>query len=215
MIEFAPGRGLRRVLAVGAHADDIEIGAGGTILHMLNENDGIDVCWVVLAAHGDRREEATNSAERFLKGAARIDLRIEGFRERYFPYQAELKEYFDWLGGEFAPDLVLCPWVGDAHQDHRITAQLTLNTFRDHPVLQYEVLKVDGDLGRPNLYVALPPGVAEDKVALLMDMFPSQRRRQWFDPHAFKGLMRLRGVEARAGSGFAEAFHCSQLVVRL
>lgn len=215
MIEFVPGRQVRKVLVIGAHSDDIEIGAGGTLLQMLDENEGIEVCWVVLTATGERRAEAKSSAKHFLERATGSDIRLEAFRERYFPYQPEIKEYFDHLGAEFAPDVVFCPWQHDAHQDHRIAAELTRNTFRDHPVLQYEVVKVDGDLGQPNLYVNLKPETVERKVKLLFDMFPSQRNRHWFNPEVFKGIMRIRGVESRSQSGFAEAFHCSRWVVKI
>jgi len=215
MIKFTPQQQIRKVLVIGAHSDDIEIGAGGTLLQMLRQYPGIDVCWVVLTAPGERRAEAQSSAEHFLDAAATTDIRIETFRERYFPHQPEIKEYFDRLGAEFHPDIVICPWQRDAHQDHRTASELTLNTFRDQPVMQYEVVKVDGDLGRPNLYVNLQPEIVEQKVSLLLDMFPSQRSRQWFESDVFKGIMRIRGVEGRSESGFAEAFHCSQLVVGL
>jgi LmbE family N-acetylglucosaminyl deacetylase len=202
------------VLLVGAHSDDIEIGAGGTVLRLVEEDPGIEVVWVVLAARGERADEAASSADRFLKGARRSQVRVESFRERYFPHLPELKEYFDRLGREVAPDLVVCPWQGDAHQDHRTSAELVMNTFRRQTVFQYEVAKVDGDLGRPNIYVNLAEETVARKVDLLMEGFPSQHARPWFEPGVFKAIMRIRGMESQAGSGFAEAFHCPRLIVR-
>ena len=143
------------VLCVGAHSDDIEIGCGGTVMKLLAANPELNVHWVVLSAQGNRAEEAGASADRFLGGSTQSTVEIQSYRERYFPHVPELKEFFDALGSRVSPDLVLTHHSGDAHQDHRIVADLTWNTFRDQLILEYEIPKYDGDLGRPNVFVAL------------------------------------------------------------
>jgi LmbE family N-acetylglucosaminyl deacetylase len=211
MMTLEDGFNPRRVLAIGAHADDIEIGAGGILLALSERNPELTVDWVVLSAKSERRREARESAQLFFNDEKRLRVRLEEYRQRYFPYNAELKEYFDALGGELSPDLILCPSSKDAHQDHRTVADLVLNTFRDHVILQYEIPKTDGDIGRPSLYVDLTRSQAERKVELLMKGFPSQHHRKWFDEEVFFGLMRLRGMESLAESGYAEAFYSSKL----
>jgi LmbE family N-acetylglucosaminyl deacetylase len=211
MSSFEGGFRPQRLLAIGAHSDDIEIGCGGTILKLIALNPSIGITWVVLAARDERRQEALDSAERFLAPGVSADVVIESFQERFFPHLPELKEYFDRLGRMVSPDLILCPWQGDAHQDHRTAAELTRNTFRNHLTLEYEILKVDGDLGRPVAYIDLPSELVDRKIDLILKGFPSQSRRSWFDPEAFRSLMRLRGVESQSGSGYAEAFHCRKL----
>ena len=206
--------GLRQVLCLGAHADDIEIGCAGTVLQLLEENPGLDVRWVVLSAAGDRAAEAARSAAALLQGTGRADVRVADFRETYFPYLGgEVKAYVAALGAGFEPDLVLTHWREDLHQDHRLVSELTWNTFRDHLILEYEIPKWDGDLGRPSVFVPLEQDVADRKIAHLLDAFPSQSGRDWFDPEVFRGLLRLRGMEARSPSGYAEAFHCRKLVL--
>jgi LmbE family N-acetylglucosaminyl deacetylase len=207
------GAQVRRVLFVGAHSDDIEIGCGGTVLQLLDACPDLEVDWVVLTAPAERADEASASAGRFLAGAGVSRVRIESFRERYFPYQPELKEWFDALGREIDPDLVLCPWGGDAHQDHRTVSELVGNTFRDQLVLEYEIPKFDGDLGRPSVYVHLEERHAEAKLEGIIEGFPSQKRREWFTEETFRALLRLRGIESRAPSGLAEAFHCRKMVL--
>ena len=202
-----------RVLCLGAHSDDIEIGGGGTLLKLLALHPSMAVDWVVLSAEGDRASEARASAERFLGPNRPTRIRVESFRERYLPYDPAVKEYFDQLGREATPDLVLCPWQGDAHQDHRLVAELAANTFRDQLILEYEIPKYDGDLGRPSVYVHLSTAQAEEKTAALDESFPSQRDRPWFGAETFRALMRLRGIESRAPDGYAEAFHCRKLVL--
>lgn len=201
----APADRSLRVLAIGAHADDIEIGAGGTLLRLVSEFPAMSVRWVVLSAEGERATEARASAERLTAG---VDARIEtaAFRERYFPYLPELKGWFDQAATDDAPDLILGPRADDLHQDHRAVAELIRQTFRGRFVLEYEIPKWEGDLGRPNVFVELPPAVAEAKISHLLSAFPSQRSRGWFRDEVFRGLLALRGVEAGAASGFAEAF---------
>lgn len=202
-----------RVLCIGAHSDDIEIGCGGTILTLLDQNPDVEVEWVVLSASGSRAEEARNSAALFLRSARKHNVRIRQYRERYFPFSPEMKEFFDELGHSLVPDLVFTPWREDAHQDHRTVAQLTANTFRDQVILEYEIPKYDGDLGRPNAYVHLTNDQAERKVEGILRSFPSQGSRAWFTADTFHALMRLRGVESRAPEGYAEAFHAYKVVL--
>ena len=211
MISFDRGFRPERLLAIGAHSDDIEIGCGGTILKLMTLNPTMEVTWLVLAARDERRQEALDSAERFLGPTRSAHVVVETFRERFFPHVPELKEFFDQLGTTFDPDLILCPWTGDAHQDHRTASELVRNTFRKHLTLEYEILKVDGDLGRPVVYVDLAADLVDQKVDLILKGFPSQSHRSWFDPEAFRGLMRLRGIESQSASGYAEAFHCRKL----
>jgi LmbE family N-acetylglucosaminyl deacetylase len=209
-----PPRGdAHQVLAVGAHPDDIEIGCGGTVLHLLAQAVPVRVTWVVLAAAGEREQEARASAAAFLKEAAEARVVVEGFRDGFLPFEgASVKERFEALKGEVDPDLILTHRRDDAHQDHRLAAELTWNTFRDHLILEYEVPKYDGDLTPPNLFVPLPRDACERKVELLLGRFPSQRGRRWFTADTFWSLLRLRGVEA--GCDHAEAFHARKLVVR-
>jgi LmbE family N-acetylglucosaminyl deacetylase len=204
------------VLVVGAHADDIEIGCGGTVLQLAAGGAPLRVTWVVLAASGVREREAVGSAAAFLKDVEQTTVVLRSFRDGFFPgVWGEVKEVFEELKREVAPDLIMVPRRDDAHQDHRLVAELSWNTFRDHLVLEYEIPKYDGDLGNPNLYVPLPAATCERKVELLLEQFPSQRDRRWYTPDTFWALLRLRGVESNAPSGFAEAFHCRKATLAL
>jgi LmbE family N-acetylglucosaminyl deacetylase len=204
-------RGALRVLCLGAHSDDIEIGCGGLILTLLAQNK-VDVDWVVFSAAGRREQEARRSAGLFLKHAAGARIRTYGFRDGFFPYERRIKEVFETLKGT-APDLVLTHYRDDRHQDHRTLSDLTWNTFRDHLILEYEIPKFDGDLGTPNCFVPLDRRTAARKARLIHTAFGSQRDKHWFSPETFLGLMRLRGMECRAPGGFAEAFYARKAVV--
>jgi LmbE family N-acetylglucosaminyl deacetylase len=196
------------ILCLGAHADDIEIGAGGTLLRLLAERPGSTVHWVVFASTPEREAEARASASEFLAACAKSVVEVHAFRESFFPYSgAAIKEHFESLKNVVAPELVVTHHVGDRHQDHRAIAELTWHTFRDHLIIEYEIPKYDGDLGQPNLFVPLREELARRKVDLLMRNFPSQAARRWFRPETFESLMRLRGIECHAREGFAEAFH--------
>jgi len=205
---------LRRVLAIGCHADDLEIGCGGTLLTLTRAIPDLEVDWVVLAARGERAEEARSSAAAFLAAAGTARVEVYGFRDGFLPYVGgEVKELFEDLKGRVEPQLVFTHARYDLHQDHRLACELTWNTFRGHLILEYEVPKVDGDFGTPNAFVPLPAAIAEEKVALLERHFPSQSGRHWFDRETFLGLMRLRGIEAVAPERYAEAFTCRKVVL--
>jgi LmbE family N-acetylglucosaminyl deacetylase len=203
-----------RVLALGAHPDDIEIGCGGTILHLVGQGQVGAATWVVLSGTQERAAEAEASAAAFLDGVAERAVGVHGFRDGFMPYDgAAVKEVFERLKHEVDPDLVLTHRGDDAHQDHRLVSELTWNTFRDHLILEYEIPKYDGDLGRPNLFVPLAEPIYRRKLELLQKGFPSQQGKAWFTEDTFLGLMRLRGMESNAPSRHAEGFFCRKLVL--
>jgi LmbE family N-acetylglucosaminyl deacetylase len=208
MLALRAGREpVNRLLAIGAHSDDLEIGCAGTILALAGANSGLVVHWVVLAAPGAREEEARLSAEALLAGIGDPVIEIHAFRDGYLPHTAaDVKDAFEDMKGRFDPELILTHARDDLHQDHRLACELTWNTFRNHLILEYEIPKWDGDVGRPNVYVPLTAKHAEAKLDLLDRHFGSQRDKDWYDPDVFRGLMRLRGMECRAPSGLAEAF---------
>lgn len=202
------------VLCLGAHADDIEIGCGGTLLSLLEERRAVRVHWVVLSGHGPRAAEARRSARRVLRGTRAWAVQVEGFRDGFLPYEgAAVKEVFERLK-PVNPDLIFTHYRHDLHQDHRVVCDLTWNTFRDHAILEYEIPKYDGDLGRPNVFVPISDRIRRRKIRLLMSAFPSQSRKRWYSPSTFEGLMRIRGIECAAPDGYAEAFHGRKLIVR-
>ncbi|MEO5755147.1 MAG: PIG-L deacetylase family protein [Chthoniobacterales bacterium] len=203
-------KGAQKLLFVGAHADDIEIGCGGTILSLTKAYPDLDVLWVVFSAEGKRKTEAQLSAKQFLKDLTRTKVVVKQFRTSYFPIQAErIKTYFETLKA-FSPDIVFTHYREDRHQDHRVLSDLAWNTFRDHLILEYEIPKYDGDLGKPNLFVPVRGTVALRKAKLLAESFPTQADKHWFSQETFFALMRLRGVECAAE--YAEAFYCRKLV---
>lgn len=209
-----PGEPLS-VLCLGAHSDDIEIGAGGTLLSWIATGVRLDVRWCVLSAAGSRREEAQTSAEAFLAGATGRVVEMGDFRDGFFPFQGDLiKDWMERLKASVQPDVILTHSKGDAHQDHRMVHQLTWNHFRDHLILEYEIPKWDGDLGRPNLYVDLDEAVLSRKIDLLHAHMRTQRTKDWFDGETFRGIARLRGMECRSHSGYAEAFVARKLRLR-
>jgi LmbE family N-acetylglucosaminyl deacetylase len=195
------------VLCLGAHSDDIEIGAGGTILQWISAGIRLEVHWCVLSALGERAAEAEASAAAFLDGATCIKVELAEFKDSFFPYEgSKLKQFFAALKSKVNPDIILTHRKDDAHQDHREVWQLTWNTFRDHLILEYEVPKWDGDLAQPNGYIPLDAKLLERKIELLIANFGSQQSKDWFDAETFRGLARLRGIECRASEGYAEAF---------
>ena len=203
-----------KLLCLGAHADDIEIGCGGTVLRLLREHPGSVVHWVVFAASPLREAEARGSAAAFLASSGEAEVVVHHFRESYFPRVAsEIKDAFESIKGSFRPDLVLCHRKLDAHQDHRVVAELAWNTWRDHAIWEYEIPKYDGDLGQPNLYVPLSQSEADRKVELVLEHFKSQATRAWFRADTFQSLMGVRAIECNAPEGRAEGFYVRKLVV--
>ena len=195
------------VLCLGAHSDDIEIGAGGTLLSLVASGAKLDVHWLVLSGRGARGEEARASAHSFLEGVADPTVTIADFDDSYFPTQGrEIKEWLASQAKRVRPDLIFTHRRDDAHQDHREVNKITWNLFRDHLILEYEIPKWDGDLGQPNFYMPLSETQMQRKTELLLAHFGSQRSKDWFDAETFRGLARLRGMECRAKDGFAEGF---------
>ncbi len=201
------------ILCLGAHSDDIEIGCGGALLQFKKILPRLRFHWVVFSASGARGEEATKAAELFTAGCDK-EVSFKDYRDGFLPYRGgEVKEFFEEMKGQVSPDVIFTHWQGDAHQDHRLVSELTWNTFRNHLILEYEVPKYDGDMGRPNLFVPLDAPLHERKVDYLFEAFASQQDKRWFDRETFLGLMRIRGMESNCPSGYAEAFHTRKLVV--
>ncbi len=204
----------RRILCLGAHADDIEIGCGGTLLHYVADAEDVSVKWVVLSGNATRQAEARQSATQFLAGAAKTEIITADFPDGFFPEQwGTIKRFFETDLKPFKPDLIFTHFRHDRHQDHRIISDLTWNTFRNHFILEYEILKYDGDLGRPNVFVPLADEIVQLKIDLLMSGFPTQTGKHWFTPDAFRSLLRIRGIEA--ATPFAEAFHGRKLTLSI
>jgi LmbE family N-acetylglucosaminyl deacetylase len=208
MVLLAAGHeGRLKILCLGAHADDIEIGTGGTILGLIEAGVAVEVFWAVLSASNLRVSEATASAADFLAGAAMSRIEIGTFKDGFFPYQGhEIKSWFENLKNLVKPDVIFTHRRDDGHQDHREVCKLTWNTFRDHLILEYEIPKWDGDFGQPNIYMPLSAQVMARKVHLLLQHFGTQRSKDWFDGETFRGIARLRGMECRAPDNYAEGF---------
>jgi LmbE family N-acetylglucosaminyl deacetylase len=206
-------RGSFRLLCLGAHSDDIEIGCGGTVLRIAAEIPGLDVRWIVFSGDEQRRNEARISAAAILEHVPQKQIEVLGFRDGYFPCQsADIKDYFESVKRDFDPSLILTHWQNDAHQDHRLLAELTFNTFRNHLVFEYEIPKYDGDLGNPNLFVPLTRAQLQQKIDTISHHFVSQRGRRWFDGETFVAMARLRGIGCNAPEGVAEAFYVRKIV---
>jgi LmbE family N-acetylglucosaminyl deacetylase len=202
------------VLCLGAHSDDIEIGAGATLLSLIERGVRLDVQWCVLSGTGEREREARASAADFLRGATKARIEISSFRDGFFPEHGEaIKSWFETLKSRANPDVIFTHYRDDAHQDHRQVCRLTWNTFRDHCIVEYEVPKWDGDAGQPNVYVPVSAATLTRKIELLNAHFGSQRSKQWFDAETFLGLARLRGMECRAPERYAEAFFARKLTL--
>jgi|ERR1700733_3798922 LmbE family N-acetylglucosaminyl deacetylase len=204
--------GAFNVLCLGAHSDDIEIGCGGAILRLAEEYPNCEFHWVVFSAIGTRELEARNAAQMFagtrLKGPT-----LKSFKDGFMPFAgAEVKTVFEELK-TISPDLIFTHSRKDAHQDHRLLAELTWNTFRNHLILEYEIPKYDGDMGKPNVFMPITEDICRKKTSYLLEAFASQRNKHWFDERTFQSLMRLRGMECNAPSGYAEAFYCRKLVL--
>ena len=202
-----------KLLCLGAHSDDIEIGGAGSVLRWLAEQPQVEVTWVVLSATGERGREARRSAQALLRGAARREIVLGDFRDAHFPAEFErLKAFFGDLGRRTRPDVVLTHRLEDRHQDHRLVAELSWQTWRNQLMFEYEIPKYEGDLGQPNAYMPLPSAIAGRKLRHLLKYFGSQRSKDWFSAATFQGLMALRGIECRAESGLAEGLYLRKAV---
>ncbi|MDQ3001643.1 MAG: PIG-L family deacetylase [Fibrobacterota bacterium] len=204
--------GLARVLCLGAHCDDIEIGCGGTVMRLIEEHAGLDVTWVVFTSNPARAKEAEAAANLFLEGAGTKQVIIKTFRDGFLPYEGALvKAEFEALKPLVKPDLILTHYRQDLHQDHRLVSELTWNTWRDHLIWEYEIPKYDGDMGIPNGFVALEEPMLRRKVDLIRQCYPTQWGKNWFSEETFFALARLRGMECQAPGKYAEAFHCRKI----
>jgi LmbE family N-acetylglucosaminyl deacetylase len=213
-LRLSAGEGPFRLLCLGAHPDDIEIGCGGTILHLVARMPEIEIRWVVFTGNELRAAEARAAAADLTTGAAKIEIVQHAFRDGYLPYEGGLvKDQFEALRRGYEPTLVLTHCLQDAHQDHRLIAELTYNTFRNHLILEYEIPKHDGDIGNPTVFVPLSEAEARRKTAALRRHFVSQHRRDWFSEETFLALMRLRGTFAPVPTGFAEGFYCRKAIL--
>lgn len=208
------GRAPYRIVCLGAHSDDIEIGCGGTILELLRTRRNLEFHWIVFSSGPSREPEARRSADMFLRGVVRKNVTVLDFRTSFFPFEGtKIKEFFEVLKTKVSPDLILTHTRADLHQDHRVIHQLTWNTWRNHLILEYEIPKYDGDLGAPNFFVPFDRKICDRKLKYLMDCFKTQRDKHWFSRDTFQGLMRLRGVEANSPGRYAEAFYSRKLIL--
>jgi LmbE family N-acetylglucosaminyl deacetylase len=205
---------LRRILCLGAHCDDIEIGCGGTILRLLSINSLLEVDWIVFSSNAIRKREALRSADLFLKSRCTSRVRIHRFRDGFFPSEhKQIKECFERMKKRASPDLIFTHRGNDLHQDHRIICELTWNTFRDHLILEYETPKYDGDLGAPNVFVGLDEATCSRKIRHILEAFSSQAQKLWFTEDTFRAVLRLRGVESGSREKWAEGFYCRKAVL--
>ena len=206
--------GARRILALGAHADDIEIGCGGTLLRLLSERSDLEVTWVVFCSTPERSREAEASAEQFLQGAARKQVIVKSHRDGFLPMEwARVKEEFEELKREVSPDVILTHYREDRHQDHRVVSELTWNTWRNHLMLEFEIPKYDGDFGTPGVFVPLSAATLQRKIDLILKAFPTQAGKGWFTADLFHAVARIRGMECQAEERLAEAFYCRKMVL--
>lgn len=213
MIGLSPGlEDVREVALLAAHCDDLAIGMGGTLLALRAARPELRVRALVLGGAGTPREAEERDALAALAGD--VDLTILDVPDGRAPaHWDRIKDAM----GEFAragdADLVFAPQRDDAHQDHRLVAELAPTEFRDHLILGYEILKWETDTPRPVLIHPLDPDIAAEKLRVLMASYPSQHAKDWYDESAFAGLMRLRGVQCHAEH--AEAFVVEKAVLSL
>lgn len=202
-----------KILCLGAHCDDIEIGCGGTLLSILTAHPQTKVHWVVFSADRRREKEARSSANVFLERAGKKTVAIEFFRNGFFPYAGgEIKEYFEAMKTKVSPDVIFTHYRGDLHQDHRTVSELTWNTFRNHFILEYEIPKYDGDFGTPNLFVPIEPTIGNDKIKSILAAFKTQGDKHWFTEDLLRSMLRIRGMECTSPTSYAEAFYCRKIV---
>ena len=211
-----PNRRPLRVLCVGAHCDDIEIGCGGTILNLAAAKTDMEIRWIVFSSNEERKKEALKSADAFLGSTVNKQVVVHTFRDGFLPYVGgEIKDRFEELKTDFLPDLILTHYSRDLHQDHRLISELTWNTFRNHLILEYEIPKYDGDFGSPNVFAPLNEVICRRKIETIIGAFQTQREKSWFSRDLFLSVLRLRGMEANASSGYAEGFYCRKAVLNL
>jgi LmbE family N-acetylglucosaminyl deacetylase len=209
-------QGVRRILCLGAHSDDIEIGCGGTILRLQELSKNLEFYWIIFCSSAERAKEARKSAAWFLRNGRCKEIVVKSFRDGFLPYSGgEVKDCFEELKATFKPDIIFTHCRHDLHQDHRLLCELTWNTFRNHLILEYEIPKYDADLQSPNVFVSLSKSICAAKVKALMRHFGTQRNKHWFSEDLFNGLLRLRGVESASPSGFAEGFYCRKMLLDL
>jgi LmbE family N-acetylglucosaminyl deacetylase len=202
-----------KILCLGAHSDDIEIGCGGTILKLQEAFENTHFHWVVFSSSQDRAIEARRSADAMLQQASTKTVVIKDFRTSFFPYLGiDIKEYFEEIKRDFSPDLILTHYRNDLHQDHRLISELTWNAFRDHLIFEYEIPKYDGDFGSPNVFVPLDESVVSSKIDVIIRHFQSQQEKHWFDRDIFLAILRLRGMESCSPTRYAEAFYCRKMI---
>lgn len=210
MLPFTFGKSQLRVLCIGAHPDDIEIGCGGSILRISEEFD-TETYWIVLSGDENRKREAKQSADKFLEKSKILEIKTPTFKESYFPYIGdEIKDFFEELK-DVSPDIIFTHCRHDLHQDHRLISELTWNTFRDHFILEYEIPKYDGDFLTPNLYVELRKETCEKKISLIISCYNTQVNKRWFDKETFWAILRLRGLESNSHTKYAEAFYSRKI----
>jgi LmbE family N-acetylglucosaminyl deacetylase len=212
-VKFADKPGGLKILCLGAHCDDIEIGCGGTIMRLVKECSVRHLKWFVFTSTDERAAEAKRSADHFVQGCKEKEIVIKKFKDGFLPYEGlQLKNLFEEIK-PFDPDIIFTHYRHDLHQDHRTVCELTWNTFRNHLIFEYEIPKYDGDLGNPNCYVTLNEEVAREKVDVITDCFPSQAGKQWFDKETFFSLMRIRGIESASPTKYAEGFYVRKSVI--
>jgi LmbE family N-acetylglucosaminyl deacetylase len=203
-----------RVLCLGAHSDDIEIGCGGTVLSLLNRYENVSFHWIVFSSNEERANEARASAKMFLVKSKEKEIVVRDYRDGFFPFIGDrIKEEFEAIKRNINPDLIFTHYRNDRHQDHRLISDLTWNTFRDHLIMEYEIPKYDGDLGSPNFFMPLEEAVCSQKIQYLLESFRSQGDKRWFDEQTFKAILRLRGMEANSPTLYAEGFYCRKAVL--
>ena len=204
----------KSILLIGAHCDDIEIGCGATVLHLVEKFPAAHFDWVVFSSTPARAEEAIRSSGILLSGARSKNVIIQNFRNGYFPYiGAQIKDYFEFLKAQMQPDLIFTHHSEDHHQDHRTLAELTWNTFRDHLIYEYEIPKYDGGLGSPNFFIPTTKMYADKKITTLLECFVSEATKPWFTSETFAAMLRLRGIECNSETGLAEAFCCRKFMI--
>ncbi|HYW35661.1 MAG TPA: PIG-L deacetylase family protein [Balneolaceae bacterium] len=203
-----------KILLLGAHCDDIEIGCGGTLLKMIEDYDINQIKWVVFTSNVDRKKEAVSSANEFLETIPNADITVFDYQDGYMPSAwPRIKDEFESIKKDFTPDIIFTHYRDDLHQDHRVVNELTWNTFRNHLIFEFEIPKYDGDLGTPNLFFTLQEEQVKQKNKIIFDNFKSQLNKQWFDEELLNAIMRMRGVECASETKYAEAFHTRKVII--